>query len=336
RRLGADRGGGVAAAGEDVDELQGAPARHPEDGDGGGAQDDEPAAAPGPAHPRVLVTPDPVLAAHARRSQHAHGRSVVRSGGNAYQMIIRLRACACERTRKGQTAFGVVGCEVFRPARGRSVQLEDAGVQDLALLQGRADGAVQAVLQVQVALPLHDVREEVAVERRVLGEQGLEVELLLGRHELIEADRARRHVRPLPGAFPAVVGVRPAVSDALEDHTESLPVKSFPAQPWRRSATLEMTSESRAYRKRGPLWVSVRRRGRPSPPRPPAAPPPCRGLRCGSPPVTPSPAPRSTWAPCCGTASATPTPASGCPCRCSTGTAWSRAPRAPARPRRCS
>src|SRR5690606_32746575 len=94
------------------------------------------------------------------------------------------------------------------------------------------------------ALPLHDVREEVAVEGRVLGEQGLEIELLLGRHELIEANRAWRDVRPLPGAFPAVVGVRPAVSDALEDHTESLPVKTFRAQPWRRSATPEKVCET--------------------------------------------------------------------------------------------
>ena len=112
-------------------------------------------------------------------------------------------------------------------------------MQSRALLQSGPQGTVEAVLEIQVALPLHDVREEVAVERGVLGEQGFQVELALGRHELIEADRARRDVRPLPGAFPAMVGVRPAVSDALEDHTESLPVKPFRAQPWRRSVMLE-------------------------------------------------------------------------------------------------
>lgn len=111
------------------------------------------------------------------------------------------------------------------------VQFKDACVEHLALLQRGADGAVQAVFQVQVALPLHHVREQVAVEGGVLGEEGLQVQLALGRHELIEADRARRDVRPLPGAFPAVVGVRPSVSDALEDHTESLPVKPLRAQP---------------------------------------------------------------------------------------------------------
>ena len=122
-----------------------------------------------------------------------------------------------------------------------SVQLENTRVKHLALLKCRADRAVQAVLQVQVALPLHDVREEVAVKGGVLREEGLQIQLALGRHELIEADRARRDIRPLPGALPAVVGVRPAVSDALEDHTESLPAQTFRAQPWRRSATLEKT-----------------------------------------------------------------------------------------------
>src|SRR5882757_7674988 len=149
-------------------------------------------------------------------------------------MIIRQRRDQPERTNglpEGNRPGLDEGCE--------SVQLKNTRVEHLALLQCGADRAVEAVLQVQVALPLHDVREEVAVEGRVLGEEGLQVELALGRHELIEADRARRDVRPLPGAFPAVVGVRPAVSDALEDHTESLPVKTFRAQPWRRSATLE-------------------------------------------------------------------------------------------------
>src|SRR5262245_15862832 len=150
------------------------------------------------------------------------GRTGVRNG--------RKDEAAC---RAGWSAFRM------RRAYPGSVELEHSGVQDLTLLQRGTDRAVEAVLQVEVALPLHDVCEEVAVEGRVLGQEGLEVQLLLGRHELIEADRARRDVRPLPGALPAVVGVRPAVSDALEDHTESLPVHTFRAQPWRWSARLE-------------------------------------------------------------------------------------------------
>ena len=44
-------------------------------------------------------------------------------------------------------------------------------MQDVALLQGRAQGAVEAVLEVvELALPLHDVREQVAVGRGVLVE----------------------------------------------------------------------------------------------------------------------------------------------------------------------
>ena len=51
-----------------------------EDEDG----EDEPAPPPGPTQLRVLVPRDPVLAAHAGRGQHAHGRSVVPLDGDAY------------------------------------------------------------------------------------------------------------------------------------------------------------------------------------------------------------------------------------------------------------
>lgn len=52
------------------------------------------------------------------------------------------------------------------------------------LLQRGADRAVQAVLEVQRPAPSHDVREQVPVERRVVREQGIEVERALGGHEL--------------------------------------------------------------------------------------------------------------------------------------------------------
>jgi hypothetical protein len=54
-------------------------------------------------------------------------------------------------------------------------------VEDPALLERGAEGAVQPVLQVEVALPLHDVGEQVAVERGVLVEEGVELERVLGR-----------------------------------------------------------------------------------------------------------------------------------------------------------
>src|SRR4051794_16762787 len=165
-------------------------------------------------------------------------------------MIIGRGAVQPERANRHRGAAPVEFAGRVRRS-GWSVEFEHARVEYLALLERRPDRAVQAVLQIQVALPLHYVREEVAVEGGVLGEQGFQVELALGRHELIEADRARRDVRPLPGAFPAVVGVRPAVSDALEDHTESLPAKTFRAQPWRPSVTLEKSREREHNGSRG-------------------------------------------------------------------------------------
>src|SRR6478609_163665 len=77
----------------------------------------------------------------------------------------------------------------------RSAEFEHAGVENLTLLKRGTDRAVQSVLQVEVALPLHDVREQVAVERRILGEEGFEIQVALGGHQLIEADRARRDIR---------------------------------------------------------------------------------------------------------------------------------------------
>jgi hypothetical protein len=92
-----------------------------------------------------------------------------------------------------------------------------ARVQDAALLQRRAQGAVQPVLQVEVAAPRHDVREQVAVEGGVLVAQGVEVQRVLGRHQLVEADLARGQLGP--GARrQSVVGVGPADAHPLEDH----------------------------------------------------------------------------------------------------------------------
>ena len=69
------------------------------------------------------------------------------------------------------------------------LQFKHTSVHGLPLLQGGAQRPVQPVLQVEVATPGDDVGEEVAVEGRVLGQQGLEVELPLGRHELITTKR---------------------------------------------------------------------------------------------------------------------------------------------------
>jgi hypothetical protein len=94
-------------------------------------------------------------------------------------------------------------------------------MQGVPLLQGGSEGAVQPVFEVDVALPLHRMREQVAVERGVLGQQRLEIEFPFGADELVEADLARRDLGPVAGREP-VRGIGPSVAHRLEDHTPSL------------------------------------------------------------------------------------------------------------------
>ena len=65
-----------------------------------------------------------------------------------------------------------------------------------ALLQGGPQCPVQAVFEVQLASPFDDMGEQVAVERRVLSEQRVEVKRPLRRDEFVQAYLARRQVRP--------------------------------------------------------------------------------------------------------------------------------------------
>ena len=78
--------------------------------------------------------------------------------------------------------------------RPQRVQVEDPHVHGVPVLQRRPQRAVQAVLEVDLAVPLHGVREQVAVEGRVLVEQLVERELALGGGQLVQPDRcaARR------------------------------------------------------------------------------------------------------------------------------------------------
>ena len=99
------------------------------------------------------------------------------------------------------------------------VQVEYPDVDDGALLQRRAQRPVQAVLQVDLAGPGDRVREQIAVERRVLVEQGVQPQLALGGDQLVQPHLPRRNPRPVPRGEP-VVGIGPAVPDILEDHRE--------------------------------------------------------------------------------------------------------------------
>jgi len=88
-------------------------------------------------------------------------------------------------------------------------------------MQGGPQRAVNAVLQVQLTAPPDDVREQVAVERRVLGQQLLQIKRILGGDELIEANGTGRDLSPFPGSA-GMIGIGPPVPDLLKDHLSSL------------------------------------------------------------------------------------------------------------------
>ncbi len=90
-----------------------------------------------------------------------------------------------------------------------------------SLLQRGAQRPVQPVLQIHVAAPLHYVREEITVEGRVLLKQRFEIQVPLGRDQLVESDLRWCDERPLPLGVP-VFGVRTRLTHALEDHRLSL------------------------------------------------------------------------------------------------------------------
>ena len=97
----------------------------------------------------------------------------------------------------------------------------DAGVQDVALLEGCSQRAVQAVLEVELAVPLDHVGEQVAVEGGVLAEEAVQGQNGRGGEQFVEPDLPRRDLRPVAIAQ-AVLGVGLAVLDALENHSATL------------------------------------------------------------------------------------------------------------------
>lgn len=128
--------------------------------------------------------------------------------------------------------------------RGLSlVKHEHAGMQGATLLQRRSEGSVKALLKVELALPLDDVREQVAVEGRVLGEQLSQVEGALGGDEIGQAHLAGWHIGPVAGGDQAMVGIRTVFADALEDHAVSVGSTPDPRLPHRaRGLQLECVS----------------------------------------------------------------------------------------------
>ena len=84
-------------------------------------------------------------------------------------------------------------------------------MKDLALVEGRTEGSVQPVLQVELAVPLDHVREEVAEERGVLVEEAASWRVSRV-DQLVEPDLPRRR-GPVP-PVESVVGVGAAVARA--------------------------------------------------------------------------------------------------------------------------
>jgi hypothetical protein len=100
----------------------------------------------------------------------------------------------------------------------------------LSLLEGGPQRTMQPVFEVELATPRHDVREQVAVKRRVLLQECLEVQRPLRGDELIQAHLVRGDGRPLLLDV-TMIWVRAYVPDALENHCDTL-IKFGRATPW--------------------------------------------------------------------------------------------------------
>ena len=115
----------------------------------------------------------------------------------------------------------VFGGSFVQVGRIGCVQIQDACVEHRALLQCGPNRAVQAVFEVEVAVVLHDVREEVTKERRVLGQQRIEIKRALRGDEFRQPYLARRQTGPFRHAE-AVLIVGTLVTNCLEDHGLSI------------------------------------------------------------------------------------------------------------------
>src|SRR5687768_14657352 len=113
----------------------------------------------------------------------------------------------CKRSVSAGFRFGFCG-----RFEGLVIDHEHPGVQDRA---------VEAVFGVQLALPLDHMREQVAEERGVLGQQRFQIERALSGDELVEPDLARRYAGPVLGALVTMVRIWAAVAYGFEDHQSS-------------------------------------------------------------------------------------------------------------------
>lgn len=90
-------------------------------------------------------------------------------------------------------------------------------MDDVPIAQCRPNCAMQSVFEIHVAVPADRVREQVAIERRVLREELVQCQHRGDGDQLVEAQLAGRDLGPVPDRQ-LVVRVRLSVSDALENH----------------------------------------------------------------------------------------------------------------------
>src|SRR5690242_17395345 len=92
--------------------------------------------------------------------------------------------------------------------------------------------------------------EQVTEEGGVLVQQGRQLEGVLGGDQLVEAHLSRRHVGPLPRAQ-TVLGVRPPLADALEDHPVRVAGRAPMALAPAATPSLQRPAARPALRRRG-------------------------------------------------------------------------------------
>ena len=114
------------------------------------------------------------------------------------------------------------GVHDYSAAVGTSAgDAQHPGVQDVALVERAPQRPVDAVLEVQLALPLDDVGEHVAVVRRVVVEQHVQAQGRRRGDQVTQRHLGGGQPGPLAGRQ-AVVRIGPPVGHPLEDHGPSL------------------------------------------------------------------------------------------------------------------
>src|SRR3954454_17923721 len=119
--------------------------------------------------------------------------------------MTRTRPATSTSSRSRSTSATRCSADVeqLRPAGSaggaEGVQIEDPHVQRRPALQRRPQRPVQAVLEVDLALVVHGVREQITVEGGVVVDQVVELEVPFRGGAFLEPDGPGRYGRPVAG-----------------------------------------------------------------------------------------------------------------------------------------